>query len=103
RVAATVDLEVVERHPVAPGVGRVRVEQERGIHDLGDVYDRTGLQHPADFAERTRRRRHVLEYPAQEGGIEAAWLERQVGRIGLVQGVAAVQPRPAAEVLAGGG
>ncbi|KAG1243658.1 hypothetical protein G6F68_015747 [Rhizopus microsporus] len=37
RVAAVVVLEVVEGHPVAPDVGRIRIEQERGIHHLGDA------------------------------------------------------------------
>ena len=34
----------------------------------------------------------MFEHPAQEGGIETAWLERQVGRIRLLQRIAIRQP-----------
>ena len=40
----------------------------------------------------------MFEHPAQERGIEAARLERQVGRVGLLDGVAPLQPGHGAEV-----
>ncbi|KAG0892484.1 hypothetical protein G6F32_017456 [Rhizopus arrhizus] len=55
RVAAVVVLEVVEGHPVAPDVGRIRSEQERGIHHLGDVHRGPRRQHAAHLAQHARR------------------------------------------------
>ena len=100
RVAAVVVLEVVEGHPVAPDVRRVRVEQERGIHHFGDVDRRTRCQHAAHFAQHAGRGGDVFQHPAQERRIEAAGLERQFAGIGLLQGVAVAAPRRARQVLA---
>jgi len=97
-IAAVVVLEVVEGHPIAPDIGRVWVEQERGVHHFGDVHRRTRRQHAADFTEDAGGRGNVFQHPAQKCCIEGARLERQVAGIGLLQRIAVGAPGRAFQI-----